>query len=85
MARNDARAAGYGMPGVYIPGNDPIAIFDVAGEAVARARAGGGPTLIEIETYRLAGHFMGDAEGYRPKGEKEACLPAIRSRRCASA
>ncbi len=50
VARNDARAAGYGMPGAYIPGNDPIAIFDVAGEAVARARAGGGPTLIEIET-----------------------------------
>jgi len=85
VARNDARAAGYGMPGVYIPGNDPIAIFDVAGEAVARARAGGGPTLIEIETYRLAGHFMGDAEGYRPKGEKEALfardpIPALRQR-----
>ena len=85
MARNDARAAGYGMPGAYIPGNDPIAIFDVAGEAVARARAGGGPTLIEIETYRLAGHFMGDAEGYRPKGEKDALfardpIPALRRR-----
>ena len=71
VPRNDVRAASYGIPGFYIPGNDPIAIFDVAGEAVARARSGGGPTLIEIETYRLAGHFMGDAEGYRPKGEKD--------------
>jgi pyruvate dehydrogenase E1 component alpha subunit len=85
VARNDARAAGYGMPGVYIPDNDPIAIFDIAGEAVARARAGGGPTLIEIETYRLAGHFMGDAEGYRPKGEKDTLfahdpIPRLRKR-----
>ncbi len=85
VAHNDARAAGYGMPGVYIPGNDPIAIFDVAGEAVARARAGGGPTLIEIETYRLAGHIMRDAEGYRPKGEKEGLfardpIPALHRR-----
>ena len=72
VPRNDVRAAAYGIPGYFVAGNDPTAIFDVAGEAVARARGGGGPTLIEIETYRLAGHFMGDAEGYRPKGEKEA-------------
>ena len=72
VPRNDARAAAYGMPGVFVPGNDPVAIFDKAGEAIARAREGVGPTLIEIETYRLAGHFMGDAEGYRPKGEKDA-------------
>lgn len=74
VARNDVRASAYGMPGVHVAGNDPFAIFAAAGEAVARARAGGGPTLIEIETWRLAGHFMGDAEGYRPKGEKEALL-----------
>ncbi len=72
--RNDKRAAAYGMPGHFIPGNDPLAIFDIAGDAIARARRGEGPTLIEIETYRLAGHFMGDAEGYRPDGEKEALL-----------
>jgi len=85
VARNDVRAAAYGMPGHYIPGNDPYAIFDIAGEAIKRARDGGGPTLIEIETYRLAGHFMGDAEGYRPEGEKEKLfekdpIPAMRQR-----
>lgn len=71
VPRNDVRAAAYGIPGFFVKDNDPIAIFDVAGEAVKRARAGEGPTLIEIDTYRLAGHFMGDAEGYRPKGEKD--------------
>ncbi len=85
VPRNDVRAAGYGIPGHYIEGNDPYAIFDVAGQAIARARAGEGPTLIEVETYRLAGHFMGDAEQYRPKGEKEALfardpIPAMRAR-----
>ena len=72
VPRNDVRAAGYGIPGHYVEGNDPYAIFDVAGQAIARARKGDGPSLIEIETYRLAGHFMGDAEGYRPEGEKDA-------------
>mgnify|MGYP000011712985 FL=1 len=69
---NADRAAAYGIPGHYIPGNDPLKIYEVAGEAIERARNGEGPTLIEIETYRLAGHFMGDAEGYRPEGEKDA-------------
>ncbi|MCK9514675.1 MAG: thiamine pyrophosphate-dependent dehydrogenase E1 component subunit alpha [Ottowia sp.] len=72
VPRNDARAAGYGMPGVYVPGNDADAIFDAAGEIIERMRKGGGPALMELETYRLAGHFVGDAEGYRPEGEKEA-------------
>lgn len=72
IEHNAARAAAYGMPGHFVPGNDPLAIFETAGEAIERARRGEGPSLIEIETYRLAGHFMGDAEGYRPKGEKEA-------------
>lgn len=71
IERNSDRAAAYGIPGHYVSGNDPMKIYEVAGEAIARARAGEGPTLIEIETYRLAGHFMGDAEGYRPKGEKD--------------
>ena len=84
MARNDVRAAAYDMPGYYIENNDPIAIYDIAGEAIARARAGGGPSLIEIETFRLAGHFMGDAEAYRPEGEKESLgsrdpIPAFRA------
>jgi len=85
VKHNDARAAAYDIPGHYIPGNDPMAIFEIAGDAIARARRGDGPTLIEIETYRLAGHFMGDAEGYRPAGEKDALfakdpIPAMRAK-----
>lgn len=68
---NSDRAAAYGMPGVHIADNDTMEIFKVAGEAVKRARDGEGPTLIEIETYRYYGHFQGDAEAYRPKGEVE--------------
>jgi pyruvate dehydrogenase E1 component alpha subunit len=71
VARNAVRAQAYGIPGVFVPGNDADAIFAAAGEAVQRAREGSGPTLIEIETCRLEGHFMGDAEQYRPKGEIE--------------
>lgn len=71
VARNADRAAAYAMPGHHVPGNDPDAIHAVAGEAIRRARAGEGPSLIEIETTRLEGHFMGDAEGYRPAGEVE--------------
>jgi TPP-dependent pyruvate/acetoin dehydrogenase alpha subunit len=47
-------------------------VFKAAGTAIERARAGGGPTLIEIETYRYYGHFQGDPEAYRPKGEVAA-------------
>ena len=71
-ADNSVRAAAYGMPGHRVTGNDPLKIFAVAGAAIARARAGKGPSLIEIETYRLEGHFMGDAEGYRAEGEVAA-------------
>lgn len=83
IERNADRASAYGIPGHYIPGNDPLKIYEVAGEAIKRARAGDGPTLIEVETFRLAGHFMGDAEGYRPDGEKDALfekdpIPAMR-------
>jgi len=76
IAHNDLRAAAYGMPGLRVADNDPLAIFAAAGTAIERARAGQGPSLIEIETARLAGHFIGDAEGYRPVDE----LPALRSR-----
>ncbi|KKD59856.1 acetoin:2,6-dichlorophenolindophenol oxidoreductase subunit alpha [Grimontia sp. AD028] len=72
VIKNDVRAAAYDMPGYHVSNNDPNAIFSAAGRAIQNARDGGGPSLIEIETYRLAGHFMGDAEGYRPDGEKEA-------------
>jgi acetoin:2,6-dichlorophenolindophenol oxidoreductase subunit alpha len=69
IERNSDRAAAYGIPGKHVADNDPDAIFEAAGEAIERARNGDGPSLIEIETCRLEGHFMGDAEGYRPQGE----------------
>lgn len=72
VPRNDVRAQAYGIPGKHIADNDTLAVLEAVGEAVARARAGEGPSLIEIETYRLEGHFMGDVEGYRPEGEKDA-------------
>lgn len=65
------RADAYGIPGVHIADNDTVALLEAAGEAVDRARNGGGPTLIEVETYRYMGHFQGDAEGYRPDDEVE--------------
>jgi len=68
-ADNSVLAAGYGIPGTRIEDNDTLALYDAAGSAVARARAGDGPSLIEVETYRYYGHFQGDPELYRPKDE----------------
>ena len=65
-----SRGAAYGIPGVRIDGNDVLEVHRVAGEAIARARAGEGPTLIECLTYRPLGHFEGDpGTGYRSKEE----------------
>lgn len=64
IASNADRAAAYGIPGERVE-NDVEAIYEAAGRAVARARAGEGPSLIEIHTLRLWGHFEGDAQGYR--------------------
>jgi len=63
------RAAGYGVPGVIADGMDVVAMYDTVGKAVARARAGEGPTLIEAKTYRYHGHFEGEAEVYRTREE----------------
>ena len=63
------RAAGYGMPGVVVDGNDVIACYEVAYDAIKRAREGGGPSFIEAKTYRLRGHFEGDSQSYRTKEE----------------
>jgi len=68
---NAERAASYGIPGVLVEDNDAIAVHEAAGEAVARARRGEGPALLEVKTDRYLGHFQGDAEIYRPKGEVE--------------
>ncbi len=69
IPNNSDRAGAYGIPGVLIPDNDPVAIYEAAGEAVDRARRGGGPTLIEVKTDRLFGHFEGDPQVYRSKEE----------------
>jgi acetoin:2,6-dichlorophenolindophenol oxidoreductase subunit alpha len=66
IPNNAHRAAAYGMPGERIEDNAVEAVYEAAGRAVARARAGDGPTLLEVHTVRLLGHFEGDAQGYRP-------------------
>ncbi len=64
-----SRAIGYGMPGVNVDGRDVRLVYAAAGEAVARARAGGGPTLIVASAYRHEGHYYGDPQQYRSKEE----------------
>ncbi|HEX6666645.1 MAG TPA: thiamine pyrophosphate-dependent dehydrogenase E1 component subunit alpha [Solirubrobacterales bacterium] len=59
------RAAAYGVPGVVVDGQDAVAVREATEEAVARARAGEGPTLIEAKTLRIRGHFEGDKQAYR--------------------
>lgn len=66
------RAEGYGMPGIIVDGNDPIAVYRAVAEAAARARRGDGPTLIEAKTYRLEGFSTSDMGGYQPREEVEA-------------
>ena len=61
------RAAAYGLPGLVLNGTDVFETYAGVREAVARARRGGGPSLIEVKTDRLLGHFQGDAELYRSK------------------
>lgn len=63
------RAVGYGIKGVAVDGNDVLQVYEAATEAVDRARHGGGPTLLEAKTYRIAGHFIGDPERYRTRDE----------------
>lgn len=65
------RAASYGMPGVSVDGMSVDAVRPVLQEAVDRARAGDGPTLVEAKTYRFAGHSRADTAPYRPDGELE--------------
>lgn len=69
---NDLRAPAYGIEGEIVKDNDPIEMYKVSEAAVKRARSGEGPTIIEIETFRYQGHFQGDPELYREKGEVSA-------------
>jgi pyruvate dehydrogenase E1 component alpha subunit len=59
------RAAGYGIPGVGVDGNDVEAVRTIVNEAIARARKGDGPSLIEARTWRWRGHWAGDNQAYR--------------------
>jgi pyruvate dehydrogenase E1 component alpha subunit len=67
------RAQGYGMPGVIVDGMDAVAVYEAAAEAIAYARAGKGPTLIEAKTYRFYNHHGVQNLGlkYRPDSEVE--------------
>ena len=68
---NSDRASAYGIPGVLVSDNDPVAVYEVMGAAMDRARRGDGPSLIEVKTDRLWGHFEGDADAYRTDAFKE--------------
>ena len=66
------RAQAYAIPGVGVDGNDILAVYEAAAEAVARARSGAGPTLLECKTSRLLGHYCGDTQRYRNAAELNA-------------
>jgi len=70
LERVSDRAAGYGIPGVTADGMDVLAVHEAAGAAIGRARSGGGPTLLECETYRFIGHSRSDTRGYRTREEE---------------
>jgi pyruvate dehydrogenase E1 component alpha subunit len=63
------RADGFGLPGVVVDGHDFFAVYETAGEAIRRARDGGGPSLLECKVNRYYGHFEGDQQTYRAPGE----------------
>jgi TPP-dependent pyruvate/acetoin dehydrogenase alpha subunit len=78
------RAAGYGMPGVRVDGNDPLAVAAALDQALARARRGDGPSFLECVTFRFRGHYFGDRMPYIPKeqlAEAMAADPVPRFRR----
>jgi pyruvate dehydrogenase E1 component alpha subunit len=70
------RAAGYGMPGVRVDGNDPMAVKSALDEALRQARAGRGPTFIECVTFRFRGHYFGDRMSYIPKDQMASAIAA---------
>lgn len=68
------RAAAYGIPGKRVDGNDVLQVYENVTEAVKRARAGGGPTLLELMTYRITGHSRRDPCHYQPEAERKLAL-----------
>ena len=71
VADISSRAVAYGIPGVTVAGEDYEAVHSAAGEAVGRARAGEGPTLLEVKVARIRGHYIGDHQQYRPRDERQ--------------
>jgi pyruvate dehydrogenase E1 component alpha subunit len=69
-----SRATAYDIPGVIVDGNDVIAVYEAAIEAISRARQSKGPTLLECKTYRVRGHFEGDPVSYRDEKEAQEWL-----------
>jgi TPP-dependent pyruvate/acetoin dehydrogenase alpha subunit len=67
-----SRGESYGIPNVSVDGMDALAVQEVMGQAIGRAAAGGGPTLVEAFTYRFCGHMPGDSESYRTREEVAA-------------
>ena len=68
------RAAAYGIPGIRVDGNDPVAVHNGLTAAVQRARAGDGPTLVECLTFRFSGHYFGDQQRYMPAEELQRAI-----------
>ena len=77
------RAAAYGIEGMEVDGNDPAAVFDIVSAARSTSLDTQRPVLVEAHTHRLAGHYSGDAQVYRPAGElehKRLADPLVRAR-----
>lgn len=68
------RATAYGIPGITIDGNDVLKVYETAMKSVARAREGHGPTLLELQTYRITGHSRRDPALYQPEEEKRKAM-----------
>ena len=83
VAHNSDRASAYALAGEYVAGNDPDLIFAGAARAIERARSGQGGTILELQTERLQGHFIGDSGAYRSEEERKAMkdpIPDYRAR-----
>ena len=79
------RALAYDMRSIKVDGQDIQAVYDAAHEALELARSGEGPVFLDVETYRMHGHFIGDPQVYRSKEDREeAARRTIRSCACAS-
>ncbi len=79
------RAKAYNIPGKTVDGNDPVVVYEAMSEALAHARSGKGPYILECETYRHQGHYCGDPAAYRPaeymkEAHKDDCIPNMRAK-----